>query len=126
MLQATRALVRNHRSSDRRFVRMPSWMVFYRYGMKKHVSMVRDLNHGGMYFYSKLVPEVGSDLEFVMKFPKWTNLDLLACKGKVLRVEQPRDGAAVGVALKLTRFWTLRDLDTTGNMSSVTRLARVS
>ncbi len=87
---------------------MPSWMIFYREGLRKHVSLVRDLDRKGMYFYSKMAPEIGSEIEFVMRFPKWTNLQLIACKGKVLRVEQPADGAAVGVALHLTRFWILK------------------
>lgn len=96
------------RKSERRFVRLPSWMIFYRQGLRKHVSLVRDLNHGGMYFYSKLAPQVGEEVEFVMRFPKWTNLGLVACKGRVLRVEQPNRDAAIGVALKLTRFWVLK------------------
>lgn len=89
MFQAKPYVVDNHRACDRRFVRMPLWMIFYRHGMKKHVGMVRDLNRSGIYFYSRLVPEVGSELEFVMSFPKWSNLGLVACKGRVLRVEQP-------------------------------------
>ena len=99
----------DQRAHNRRFVRMPSWMIFYRFGLKKHVGMVRDLNRCGMYFYSDFVPEPGSDLEFVLRFPKWTNLGLVACKGRVVRVEQPTKGAATGVALKLTRFWPLRN-----------------
>ena len=92
---------------ERRFVRLPAWMVFYRHGLKKHVSMVRDMNRSGIYFYSNFAPLQGSHIEFVMKFPKWTNLRPIACKGEVLRVEQPVPGAAVGVAVKLSRFWVL-------------------
>jgi len=109
MAATTLSMVGNQRNCERRFVRMPSWMIFYSYGMKKHVAMVRDLNRSGMYFYSNLLPEVGSELAFVMRFPRWTNFGLLACKGTVLRVERPKEGAAVGVALKLSRFWALRD-----------------
>src|SRR5689334_9867362 len=98
MATVTFAKVDDRRRHERRFVCMPSWMIFYRYGLNKHVGMVRDLNRCGMYFYSSLAPKVGSDLEFVMRFPRWTNLRLVACKGRVLRVEQPKNGAAVGVA----------------------------
>jgi hypothetical protein len=83
-------------------------MIFYRHGLRKHVTMVRDLNRSGIYFYSKIAPLVGTEIEFVMRFPKWTNLGPVACKGKVLRVEQPEGGAA-GVAVKLSRFWVLRE-----------------
>ena len=53
-------------------------------------------------------------MAFVMKFPKWTQSSPIACKGKVVRVEQAVPGAATGVALSLTRFfvlnksWTIR------------------
>jgi hypothetical protein len=97
------------RVHERRFVRLPAWMIFYRHGFRKHVTMVRDLNRNGIYFYSNLAPLVGTYIEFVMKFPKWTNLGPVACKGKVLRVEQPECGAAIGVAVKLSRFWVLRE-----------------
>jgi hypothetical protein len=97
------------RFHERRFVRLPAWMVFYRHGLRKHVTMVRDLNRSGIYFYSKLAPLAGTDIEFVMKFPEWTNLGPVACKGKVLRVEQPECGAAIGVAVRLSRFWVLRE-----------------
>jgi hypothetical protein len=95
------------RAIERRFVRLPAWMVFYRHGLNKHVSMVRDMNRSRIYFYSNFAPLQGSHIEFVMKFPRWTNLRPIACKGKVLRVEQPVAGAAVGVAVKLSRFWVL-------------------
>ncbi len=96
------------RLHQRRFVRMPAWMIFYHHGLRKHVSLVRDLHRSGIYFYSNFAPVQGSDLAFVMKFPSWTRLKPVACKGEVLRVEQPVRGAAVGVAVKLSRFWVLR------------------
>lgn len=99
-----------HRAQERHFLGMAAWMIFYRHGLRKHVSMVRDMNRLGIYFYSNFAPAIGTQIEFVMKFPKWTNLGPVACKGQVLRVEQPVDGAAVGVAVKLTRFWVLPDL----------------
>jgi hypothetical protein len=103
---AVRHLV-EQRIQDRRFVRMAAWVIFYRHGLRKHVSMVRDLNRSGIFFYSSFRPTEGTELEFVMKFPKWTNLGPVACKGRVLRVEQPVPRAAIGVAMKLTRFWVL-------------------
>lgn len=100
----------NQRAAERRFLRMAAWMIFYRHGLRKHPSMVRDINRTGIYFYSNFAPAIGTEIEFVMKFPKWTNLGPVACKGEVLRVEQRIDGAAIGVALRLTRFWVLPEL----------------
>jgi hypothetical protein len=97
----------NRRCDPRRFVRMPAWMIFYRDGLRKHVSLVRDLNRNGMYFYSDIAPNRGSTLEFVMRFPKWTGLGVVACKGVVLRVDQPVKAAKIGIAVKLTRFFVL-------------------
>jgi hypothetical protein len=99
--------IAEQRIKNRKFVRMAAWFVFYRHGLRKHVSRVRDLNRSGIFFYSNYRPTVGTELEFVMKFPKWTNLSPVACKGRVLRVEQPSTSAAIGVAMKLTRFWVL-------------------
>lgn len=100
----------SQRIEERRFLRMAAWMIFYRHGLRKHVSLVRDVNRRGIYFYSNFAPALGTEIEFVMKFPKWTNLGPVACKGEVLRVEQPVDGAATGVAVKLSRFWVLPEV----------------
>jgi hypothetical protein len=97
----------NRRGDQRRFVRMPAWMIFYRAGLRKHVGLVRDLNRNGMYFYSDIVPHQGSTIEFVMRFHKWTGLGVVACKGVVLRVDQPVKAAKIGIAVKLTRFFVL-------------------
>jgi hypothetical protein len=97
----------NRRKDRRRFIRMPAWMIFYRAGLRKHVSLVRDLNRNGIYFYSDIAPQKGSEIEFVMRFPRWTELGVVACKGVVVRVEQPLKAAKIGIAVKLTRFFVL-------------------
>ena len=84
-------------------------MVFYSVNFKKHVAMVRDMTRQGIFFYSDVRPQVGEEVAFVMKFPKWTDSSLIACKGKVVRVEQAVPGAAVGVALSLSRFLVLNN-----------------
>ena len=43
-----------------------------------------------------------------MKFSKWTNTAPIACKGIVVRVENPVPGAAIGIAISLTRFAVLK------------------
>ena len=100
----------NHeRSATRKFLRLPAWMVFYRVNFKKHVAMVRDMTRQGIFFYSDIRPQVGEEVAFVMKFPKRTHRSLIACKGKVVRVEQAVPGAAVGVAVSLSRFLALNN-----------------
>jgi len=96
------------RAVERKFVRLPAWVIFYRRGRKKHVAMVRDMSRQGIFFYSDYRPSEGEEIEFVMKFPKWTNTAPIACKGIVVRVESPAPGAAIGIAASLSRFAVLK------------------
>jgi hypothetical protein len=73
-----------HRSATRKFLRLPAWLVFYGVNFEKHVPMVRDMTRQGIFFYSDVHPEVGEEIAFVMKFPKWTKSSPIACKGRVL------------------------------------------
>jgi hypothetical protein len=84
-------------------------MVFYGINLQKHVAMVRDMTRQGIFFYSDVRPQLGEEIAFVMKFPKWTRSSPIACKGKVVRVEQAVPGAAIGVALRLSRFLVLNN-----------------
>lgn len=97
----------NRRATKRKFVRLPAWVIFYRTDHKKHVAMVRDISRLGIFFYSDFQPASGDEIEFVIKFPKWTKTPPIACKGTVVRVEQATPGAAVGVAASLYRFVVL-------------------
>src|SRR5947209_19197947 len=98
----------NHqRSATRKFLRLPAWS---RVNFKKHVAMVRDMTRQGIFFYSDIRPQVGEEVAFVMEFAKWSHRSLIACKGRVVRVEQAVPGAAVGVALSLSRFLALNNM----------------
>lgn len=98
----------NRRATTRRFVRLPAWLIFYRTSQQKHVAMVRDISRQGIFFYSDLAATVGEEIEFVMQFPKWTNSPAIACKGRVVRVEQAAPGAKIGVAASLNQFVVLK------------------
>jgi hypothetical protein len=87
-------------------VRMPAWIVSYRHSWKRQMIKVRDLSQGGIFFYSDFCPRQGDEVEFVLKFPKWTNSGPITCKGKVVRVEE--SAPAVGVAVSLNRYFVLR------------------
>ena len=96
------------RAVPRKSVRLPAWIVFYRGNLQRHVAMVRDMTRQGMFFYSDFQPAVGEQIEFVLKFPRWTNTGVVACKGKVLRVEPALSHARTGVAVSLNRFMVLK------------------
>ena len=40
------------RAVERKFVRLPAWVIFYRRGRKKHVAMVRDMSRQGIFLNS--------------------------------------------------------------------------
>ena len=96
------------RAVTRKLLRLPAWIVFYRGSLTKYVAMVRDMTREGIFFYSDFKPAVGDQIEFVLKFPKWTNTGVVACKGKILRVEQTAQDARTGVAVSLNRFMVLK------------------
>lgn len=96
------------RVAKRKFVRLPAWVIFYRINQQKHVALVRDMSRKGIFFYCDFRPLLGEDIEFVMKFPKWTNTSPIACKGTVVRVECATPGAAIGIAASLNRFTVLK------------------
>jgi hypothetical protein len=98
----------HQRAAKRKFVRLPAWVIFYRINQQKHVALVRDMSRKGIFFYSDFRPLLGEEIEFVMKFPKWTNTAPIACKGTVVRVECATPGAAIGIAASLNRFIVLK------------------
>jgi hypothetical protein len=51
----------------------------------------------------------GDRIDFVLRFPKWTNSGVIVCKGTVVRVEQAATpGARIGVAVRLDRYIILK------------------
>jgi hypothetical protein len=97
------------RSTTRKFLRLPAWMVFYRVNLQKHVALVRDASRQGIFFYSDIQPSEGDRIDFVLRFPKWTNSGVIVCKGTVVRVEQAATPSAhIGVAVRLDHYIILK------------------
>ncbi len=71
---------------------------------RPHAGLMRDVSDTGMFFYSDISPACGSELHFEFKLSQGgTDSVWLACQGRVVRVEQPTPGAAVGVAISVQR-----------------------
>src|SRR5215471_8693205 len=108
--QANKSRTRIRNSDDRRRTRrrllgLPAWIIVYTANTRqKYVTRVRDMSRAGIFFYSELRPTVGEEIDFILRFPRWTEAPALACKGKVLRVEQSVSTARPGTALRLNRF----------------------
>ena len=98
----------NRRAVVRNFVRLPAWIVIHGKERQKHVAMVRDISREGIFFYSDVQTAPGEPIEFVLKFPKWTNSAPVFCKGIVVRVERAAPEAAIGVAASLNSFVVLK------------------
>ena len=71
----------------------------------KHVGLVRDLSATGMFVYSNFRPSCGDELQ--LQIGLW-NLGAekiaITCRGKVVRVEQPASGAAIGIAISISGY----------------------
>lgn len=103
------ASARDNRSRRRRLLGLPAWVIVYTANSRQQcVARVRDMTRAGVFFYSELRPSVGEQMDFILKFPKWTKAPALACKGEVLRVEQSPSTARPGIALRLSRFTVCR------------------
>lgn len=97
--------ISDQRRRRRRLLGLPAWIIVYTANSRqRYVARVRDMTRAGMFVYSELRPAVGEEVDFILRFPKWTNAPALACKGEVLRVEQSVSTARPGIALRLSRF----------------------
>jgi len=96
------------RWKKRTLVRLPVWIHLQPGDPHRHVGMVRDMNCRGIFFYSDFGSTPGDQLEFVLRFPAWTNNAPISCKGKVVRVQKAPVGAVYGVAVSLKRFRVLK------------------
>ena|SRR5690348_12024412 len=99
----------DQRSTRRRLLELPAWIMVYTVNSRhKYVAMVRDMTRSGIYFCCDFSARVGEEIDFILKFPRWTKAPALACKGEVVRVEQRGPGARAGMALRLNRYTVCR------------------
>ena len=85
------------RWKKRTLVRLPVWIQLQPSDPHRHMGMVRDMNRKGIFFYSDFGSTPGDQLEFVLRFPAWTNNAPISCKGKVVRCpESSRRGGVRG------------------------------
>ena len=96
------------RWKKRTLVRLPVWIQLQPSDPHRHMGMVRDMNRKGIFFYSDFGSTPGDQLEFVLRFPAWTNNAPISCEGKVVRVQKAPVGAVYGVAASLKRFRVLK------------------
>jgi hypothetical protein len=68
---------------------------------ERHIGLVRDLSSTGLFVYSDFSPGVGTELKFSIRLSRDQKKGaMFLCTGKVVRVEDSNNGAAVGIAVK--------------------------
>ena len=87
------------RSSPRAFVILPATISFGNDG-QHHAGLIRDISQSGIFFYCEVKPELQSEVNVVVRVGEAA---AIAYKGRVVRVEEPSAGAAVGVAIQILR-----------------------
>jgi hypothetical protein len=87
------------RSSPRAFVILPATISFGADG-EHHAGLIRDVSRDGIFFFCDVKPELHSEVNIVVRVG---TAAAIAYKGKVVRVEEPSTGAAVGVAVQILR-----------------------
>jgi hypothetical protein len=102
----SRARTTERRLAQRSLLCLPAWAIFYRTGREKRLVKVRNMTRHGMFFYSDMPFEPGQVIEFVLRFPRWTNSGPIACRGVVTRVESSAMGS--GLAVTLDRCFVLQ------------------
>jgi len=71
----------------------------------KHVGLVRDLSATGLFVYSNFKPSCGDELQLQIGLWNLTAEKIaVTCRGKVVRVEQPASGAAIGIAISISSY----------------------
>jgi hypothetical protein len=88
------------RSAARIFVRLPGWVTVNGNNPRDHVAFVRDISTRGIFLYSDFKPECGEPISFVLQYLSGSNRVRLHLRGKVVRLEEPKLGSAVGVAVR--------------------------
>jgi PilZ domain len=87
------------RSSPRAFVILPATISFGSDG-EHYPGLIRDISQTGIFFYCDVKPELQSEVNVVVRVGEAA---AIAYKGRVVRVEEPSAGAAVGVAIQILR-----------------------
>ncbi len=68
---------------------------------ERHIGLVRDLSATGLFVYSDFTPSLDTELNLSIRLSRdEKKTAVFVCKGIVVRVEDSRNGAAVGIAIR--------------------------
>lgn len=84
----------NQRSSPRKLLVCP---IYIHFSQGTVHGILRDISADGIFFYSNFKPSLGMNLNFTLRI----NDRNVTGTGEVVRIEENRPGAAIGVAVKM-------------------------
>lgn len=68
------------------------------------VGLLRDISQTGMFFYCKLSPAVGSEIEVTIRPSVVDSKMVVRCRCRVVRIEASVPGAATGVGVAIQEY----------------------
>jgi hypothetical protein len=71
---------------------------------QERVGLLRDISQTGMFFYCSLTPEVGSDIEVLLRPSVADPSVVVRCRCRVVRIEASLLGAATGVGVAIQEY----------------------
>lgn len=98
-LELMRGVLPEQRVASRRSFHLSGTVRLTHGNEPEHIAFTRDMSTAGVFFYSDFEPRVSDELSVTLVVPHG---GCLLLQGRVVRVERPRPGAAVGVALLLS------------------------
>jgi len=69
-----------------------------------HVGLLRDISNTGMFFYSKVILTIGSEIHLVVNVSSVDPELTVRCKCRVVRVDPGLAGAATGVGVTIEGY----------------------
>lgn len=74
---------------------------------ERHVGLVRDLSSTGLFVYSDFTPELGAEMKITIRLAREKNKNMVfLCSGEAVRVEDARNGSAVGIGVNFAQQLT--------------------
>ena len=100
-LQSNRILFRHQRRAPRGFAVLP---LAVSAAGQDHVGLLRDISNTGMFFYSKVILTIGSEIHLVVNVSSVDPELTVRCKCRVVRVDPGLAGAATGVGVTIEGY----------------------
>ena len=76
-----------------------------------HIGLLRDISSAGIFFYSKALPRVGSQIRLILNVSALDPAIIVCCICRVVRVVPGLGGAATGVGVTIEAYGQTNPLE---------------